>query len=44
MFGIAADISDLEKETQNKLESKDINDHDVYVLNHKLAILKQIGI
>ena len=37
-------LNDLEKETQNKLESKDINDHDVYVLNHKLAILKQIGI
>ena len=37
-------LNDLEKETQNKLESKDISDHDVYVLNHKLAILKQIGI
>tara|TARA_Y100000590_G_scaffold464253_1_gene633244 strand:+ start:338 stop:733 length:396 start_codon:yes stop_codon:yes gene_type:complete len=37
-------LNDLEKETQNKLGSKDISDHEVYVLNHKLATLKQIGI
>ena len=34
----------LNKETQTKLEKKDITDHDRYVLNHKIAALKEIRV
>ena len=37
-------ISNLNKETQTKLEKKDITDHDRYVLNHKIAALKEIRV
>ena len=32
----------LQKETQNKLTGKDITDHDRYVLNRKLDVIKEI--
>ena len=35
-------IENLNKRTQDKLSSKDITDHDRYVLNHKLEVLKEI--
>ena len=35
-------IESLNKSTQDKLSSKDITDHDRYVLNHKLEVLKEI--
>ena len=34
----------LNKETQDKLTEKDITDHDRYILNHKLDVLKDIRI
>ena len=37
-------LDNLTKETQNKLAGKDIMDHDRYVLNHKLDVLKEIRI
>ena len=37
-------LENLNKETTNKLDKKDITDHDRYILNHKLEILKEIGI
>ena len=37
-------LNDLKKDTQNKLMNKDITDHDRYVLNHKLDILKEIKV
>ena len=35
-------VSNLHKDTQNKLTDKNITDHDRYVLNHKLDVLKEI--
>ena len=37
-------VDNLNKETQNKLTDKNITDHDRYVLNHKLDVLKEIRI
>ena len=37
-------LDNLEKDTQNKLMNKDITDHDRYVLNHKLDVVKEIRI
>ena len=35
-------LDNLSKDAQDKLSDKDITDHDRYVLNHKLDILKEI--
>ena len=37
-------VENLNKETQNKLTDKNITDHDRYVLNHKLDVLKEMRI
>ena len=37
-------LDNLTKDTQNMLADKDITDHDRYVLNHKLDVLKEIRI
>ena len=37
-------LDNLSNDTQNKLEQKDITDHDQYVLNHKLDVIKAIRI
>ena len=37
-------VDNLNKDTQNKLTDKNITDHDRYVLNHKLDVLKEISI
>ena len=37
-------LENLEKVTQNKLAEKDITDHDRYILNHKLDVIKEIRI
>tara|TARA_B100000686_G_C16354548_1_gene744554 strand:- start:270 stop:668 length:399 start_codon:yes stop_codon:yes gene_type:complete len=37
-------ISNLTKDTEEKLSKKDLSDHESYVLNHKLDALKQIKI
>jgi len=37
-------LDNLNQETQNKLEEKDITDHHRYMLNHKLEALKEIRI
>ena len=37
-------LDNLNKDTQNKLAGKDITDHDRYVLNRKLDVLKEIRI
>ena len=37
-------VDNLNKETQNKLTDKSITDHDRYVLNHKLDVIKEISI
>ncbi len=37
-------IEDLSKSTQSRLTEKDITDHDRYILNHKLNVLKEIRI
>ena len=37
-------LDNLSKDTQDKLTDKDITDHDRYVLNHKLNILKEIRV
>ena len=37
-------LDNLSKDTQNKLVNKDITDHDRYVLNHKLDVLKEIRV
>ena len=33
----------LTKDAENKLNQKDITDHDRYILNHKLDVLKEIN-
>ena len=35
-------VDNLNKETQNKLTDENITDHDRYVLNHKLDVLKEM--
>ena len=37
-------LDNLSKDAQDKLANKDITDHDRYVLNHKLDILKEIRV
>jgi len=37
-------VDSLNKNTQDKLTDKNITDHDRYILNHKLDVLKEIGI
>ena len=37
-------LDNLSKDTQDKLTDKDITDHDRYVLNHKLNVLKEIRV
>ena len=35
-------LDNLSKDTQDKLMDKDLTDHDRYVLNHKLDVIKEI--
>ena len=37
-------LENLNKETEDKLLQKDITDHDRYILNHKLDVIKEIRI
>ena len=37
-------LDDLKKDIQNKLEQKNITDHDLYILNHKLDVIKGIRV
>ena len=37
-------INELNKDTEQKLENKDISDHEMYILNHKLNTIKEIRI
>ena len=37
-------VDNLNKDTQDKLIDKNITDHDRYVLNHKLDVLKEIRV
>ena len=37
-------LENLNKDTKNKLAEKDIKDHDRYILNHKLDVIKDIRI
>ena len=37
-------LDNLNKDTQDKLAHKDITDHDRYILNHKLDVLKEIRV
>ena len=37
-------VDDLKKDTQDKLTEKNITDHDRYVLNYKLDVLKEIRV
>ena len=37
-------VDNLNKDTQNKLTDKNISDHDRYILNHKLDVIKEIQI
>ena len=37
-------IDDLNKNTQAKLDDKNLTDHDRYILNHKLDAIKEINI
>ena len=37
-------LDNLNKDTQSKLTDKNITDHDRYVLNHKLDVLKEIRV
>ena len=37
-------LDSLNKDTQDKLTKKDITDHDRYILNHKLDVLKEIRV
>ena len=37
-------VNNLNKDTQDKLTDKNITDHDRYVLNHKLDVLKEIRV
>ena len=35
-------VDNLNKDTKNKLDDKNISDHDRYILNHKLDVLKEM--
>ena len=37
-------LDNLSKDTQEKLTQKDISDHERYILNHKLDVLKEIRV
>ena len=37
-------VDNLNKDTQDKLTDKNITDHDRYILNHKLDVIKEIRI
>jgi len=37
-------VDNLSKDTQNKLTDKNITDHERYILNHKLDVLKEIRV
>ena len=37
-------LNNLKKDTQDKLMNKNITDHDRYVLNHKLNVLKELRV
>ena len=37
-------LDNLSKDTQDKLTQKDISDHERYILNHKLYVLKEIRV
>jgi len=37
-------VDNLNKDTKNKLADKNISDHDRYILNHKLDVIKEIRI
>ena len=37
-------LENLDKDVEEKLKNKDINDHDRYVLNHKLDVIKDIRV
>ena len=37
-------LDNLNKDTQDKLAHKNITDHDRYILNHKLDVLKEITV
>ena len=37
-------VDNLNKDTQNKLADKNITDHDRYILNHKLDVLKEMRV
>jgi len=37
-------VDNLNKDTQNKLTDKNITDHDRYILNYKLDVLKEIRV
>ena len=37
-------VDNLNKDTQDKLTDKNITDHDRYILNHKLDVLKEIRV
>ena len=37
-------LEKLKTNTQSKLEEKDIADHDRYILNHKLDVIKEIRV
>ena len=37
-------LNDLDKDTKNKLAQKDISDHELYILNRKLDVLKEIRV
>ena len=37
-------VDNLNKDTQNKLADKNISDHDRYILNHKLDVIKEMQI
>ena len=37
-------VDNLNKDTQDKLTDKNITDHDRYVLNHKLDVLKEMNV
>ena len=37
-------LNNLNKDTEIKLAEKDITDHDRYILNHKLNVIKEIRV
>ena len=37
-------VDNLNKDTHDKLENKNITDHERYILNHKLDVLKDVRV